>query len=530
MLQMRDRLGLITLWLIVTLYNLFKPYQIDDTAHLIIASWIAAHPLHPMQGMLNWSGTTEPIFHTNQPHLYFYILAGWGSVFGFSEVAMHALQSLFAGMCILLFYRIARSLAGSQALWLTAMLALNPAFTVEQNLMVDVPLLACWLGFFEPLLCRIEDTRQHRRYALAGLACAAAILVKYSSLLLLPILGGSIILERRWREAWSLAIPVAALVLWSAFNLFDYGGVHLTTAFHSSTATYVPRAHKSVDWLRKLVKSCIAWGVAVGALTPFGVLALAQFRPRWANGVYALCLGGLIALALATARNILPDHLTDKILWLGFAASALLLTPLLRPSREPLRVYLLAWFILTSLFYILFAPFVAARHVLLILPAISLLAATRCEIPVRGKVFALLITSIISAGLCVSDFRFAQFYKTEAAVLPAAFPAHIKIWAAGHWGWQYYATQHGMAELDIKNSNLTPGDVILVPREADHQLPHGIILRHLATATGNFSKFDPFCTARPSRFYLSYTFRGPWSLSAECDQHIDIFEVVQAGK
>ena len=148
---------LIALWAIVTAYNLFKPYHIDDTAYLEIARWISAHPLHPMQGLLNWNDFYEPIYNLNQPHLYFYLLALWGGAFGYSEPAMHALQSLSALACILLFHRLARVLVGPLALWATAIVVLGPAFIVEQNLMVDVPLLATWLAFFNPLICDIES-------------------------------------------------------------------------------------------------------------------------------------------------------------------------------------------------------------------------------------------------------------------------------------------------------------------------------------------------------------------------------------
>ena len=41
---------LVAFWLAGTCYNLFKPFHIDDTAHLEIARWIAAHPLHPVSG------------------------------------------------------------------------------------------------------------------------------------------------------------------------------------------------------------------------------------------------------------------------------------------------------------------------------------------------------------------------------------------------------------------------------------------------------------------------------------------------
>ena len=191
----------------MTAYNLAKPFHIDDTAHLEIARWIAGHPLHPMSGMLNWGGVNEPIYDTNQPHLYFYLLAGWASVFGYSEIALHALQSLFALACVVLFHRQALRFCPGVAVWLTALLVLGPAFVVEQNLMVDVPLLALWLLFFELLLLHRDSPAQTRRYVLAGLVCGAAVLTKYSSLTLLPVLAASLLLERRVRQAWTVLVP-----------------------------------------------------------------------------------------------------------------------------------------------------------------------------------------------------------------------------------------------------------------------------------------------------------------------------------
>src|SRR5215467_925770 len=89
----REWVWLLVLWVTVTAYNLFKPYHIDDTAHLEIARWISANPLRPMSGLFDWEEGIEPVYQLNQPHLYFYLLALWGGVFGYSEVAMHSLQS-----------------------------------------------------------------------------------------------------------------------------------------------------------------------------------------------------------------------------------------------------------------------------------------------------------------------------------------------------------------------------------------------------------------------------------------------------
>jgi 4-amino-4-deoxy-L-arabinose transferase-like glycosyltransferase len=167
---------LFSLWLVVTAYNIFKPYHIDDTAHLEIARWISSHPLQPMSGLLNWFGIDEPIYKTNQPHLYFYLLSFWMSVFGSSEPATHMFQSFFSLACVFLFYKLAHFYARGLALWLTAMLVLGPGFLVEQNLMADVPLLAIWLCFFYLMICEVDSPRQTRRYLFAALGCSAALL------------------------------------------------------------------------------------------------------------------------------------------------------------------------------------------------------------------------------------------------------------------------------------------------------------------------------------------------------------------
>lgn len=574
--------GLFSIWIVVTAYNLFKPFHIDDAAHLIISAWISQHPLHPMSGPLNWSGSVQPIYRTNQPHFYFYCLAVWERLFGFSEPALHALQSLFAGASILIFYKLARQLAQAHALWLTAMLALNPAFIVEQNLMVDIPLLSFWLVFFACLICGVESGRQNIRFSLAACACSAAILTKYSSLVLIPVLLIVLVFEGRLRQAWCLLIPAFVLLAWSVFNVFDYGGVHLMTGFHATATTYTPYKgpYHHFQFLHRLIGSTavwkisrygVSWVLGLGALTCFGIIFVAAKLPKAANFIYLVCLLGLLGLAVATASGVLPDERADKILALGFGMNGgLIFLTVLKPRRRPDYFYLQVWIFITTLFYVFASPFIAARHILLILPAISLLVAAECEISRRAKVFGLLMTSAIAAGLCVSDYRFAEFYRLQAETVRSSLPAGAKIWAAGHWGWQYYATQNGIAEIDVGDglqdaisrcnsasvaqpgsiafleqdsltrlspscadlsnqfpheSLLKAGDYLLVPVDVDYQLPTNIQIKFIRLDNFNASADDPFCTGRNDRFYLFSGSQGPWSLSENCDNSIEIFQV-----
>lgn len=535
----RSSLALAGIAVVVCAANLWKPYHIDDTAHLVIAQWIADHPLQPMSGMLNWGGVDEPIHRTNQPHLFFYLMAGWGRLFGWSEVAQHSLLALTSIASIVLMHRIARRLVPEHALWLTALLALGPAFLVGQNMMVDVPLLACWLWFFDAVLGIPPDSRRVRPYIVAAVALSCAVLIKYSSLALLPILALAIAWDRRWAMLWVLLVPLAVLAGWSAFNVADYGGIHI-----------LQRSSGARDMLQPL-RAAIAWVVILGAVTPLGAV-WAVSQPRWRKLAAPLAVGlglALIALAVLVASAILPEAAGDRLLWGLFAvngalaaaavlAAALPLVPLLRdPARLRAEgrnlVILFVWVAGGAGFYILLAPFSAVRHLLVVLPAILLLAglAVRAGLSARTKLVALLFTGGVSLALAVSDFRFAQFHKDAAGAVGrfrpvAAARETATVWTSGHWGWQWYAARQGMRQIDYRASQPQPGDLFVEAIGMDrHYRKERLSLEPLGSIVQPPSLLNLACTARPSRFYMSTHDYGPWSLSRACTHRVDIYRV-----
>lgn len=533
----RDRIGLLMLWAIVTAYNLFKPYHIDDTVHLEIAQWISLHPFHPMSGLLNWNGTDEPISKTNQPHLYFYLIAIWGAAFGYSEPAMHMLQSLFALACIVLFHRLARLVVGPAALWTTTMLVLGPAFIVEQNMMVDVPLLATWLAFFNVLVCDIDSPNQDRRYLLAGLACAAALLIKYSSLILFPILCVSLLLERRRSQAWTVLIPIAALAAWSLFNVMDYGGIHI--------ATRLAGGHRHGRF--RIPEEAVAWVITIGALTPLGLMTVilaSRTLARMETLIHGVVWAGAAATMLLVVLGMLSGIQSYRLLWATFIVNGLLVCLVLladilaavhlrfwRPDIARAcgpMIYLLLWLIGTTAFYVLFAPSIAARHVLLILPPTTLFLVARLGRPLTrsSKIFGLVSTMILSIGLCLSDWNLAEFYRQEAAQLGRTLASRNTLWASGHWGWQWYATQDGFREVDVSSSILRPGDYFVIADDVDHQpLKTRPSMHVMRVDEQKASLLNIFCTGPTVGLYLSTAWTVPWSLRPDCLGRVTVFQV-----
>lgn len=535
----RDVLVLAAMAVLVTAANLWKPFHVDDTAHLLIAQWIAENPLRPMSGMLNWIGVDEPIHRTNQPHLFFYLMAGWGRLFGWSEVAQHSLLALASVACIALMYRVSRRLVPDHAVWTTAMLVVSPAFVVSQNMMVDVPLLACWLWFFDALSSIGRGEKRSGPYVSAALAASCAVLIKYSSLALIPVLASVILWDRRWRLVPVAAVPIVAIALWGSFNIADYGGVHI-----------LQRGGGSQDLLRP-IKFAIAWVLIIGGITPIG-LVWAASTPRIARwGFIASVVGGALLLATAAlvAISLLSDQLAEPMLWVLFAGSGLLaaagifvaawraLPVILTRSSEThddrLVLLLLLWIAGGAGFYILLAPFSAVRHILTILPAVVLVICflIRGTLGKRAKMAALALSLFLCGALGLADFRFAQFYKQGAAqvgdlLAAAPAPAGRTIWTSGHWGWQWYAAQQGFQQIDYRTSHPARGEIFVEAVGVDRQYPkERLDLERIGSVQQKPSALSLFCTARPRRFYLSSSREGPWSLSMNCTQRIDVYRV-----
>src|SRR6266567_9562487 len=79
-----------------------KAFHVDDPLFLWMAQQIAKHPLDPYGFDVNWSSFTQPMSMVMQnPPLCSYYIAAIGSIFGWSEISLHAAFLLWATMSIL---------------------------------------------------------------------------------------------------------------------------------------------------------------------------------------------------------------------------------------------------------------------------------------------------------------------------------------------------------------------------------------------------------------------------------------------
>ncbi len=461
---------LVGLWVVATFVNLLKPFHLDDTAHLLIAQNILNDPWHPLSGMLNWLDTAEPVFVTNQPHLFFYLLAGVIAIFGPSELVLHLFLSLFTAGAIWASYRLFRRFVPDQALFLTAALVLGPGFLINQNVMLDIPLMAMMvlavMGLIRP--------EGGARSAGAGFAIfAAALLSKYSAIFLYPaLLWAALGRPRAW--VWAL-LPIVALVGWSLFNLFDFGAVHVLNR-PANEGGLVPSPKLSFALLVNLgvfaapVAASLmiatrrrwfwiaAWIAGAAAYYPAILLAL-DLEPAplmWANAALfgAALVVGLAALqrcvvvfsGLWTARNFAR--------WYG---------------ANMAEVTLILWFAGGAVFLATFPPFMASRHALLLAVPLSILALRNrpLALPMLPTVAILAPWALLGLFVVANDISFARFYRDQAAsaarISQEIAAPGAKIFTRGHWGWQWYARAAGMEIYDTARSQLSAGDILVDP-------------------------------------------------------------------
>lgn len=509
----QTRIALALLWLAVVATNVTKPIHIDDAIFLGIAEHIRAHPLHPMSGTLVLSGARVPIPDTHEPHLLLYGYAAVLSLFGGSELALHLFHAGFAAAAIAVFFALARRAGEANALPLTACFALGPAFLPGQNLMMDVPLVAAWMTVFWLLLAKTGPGDGARGFTLAALVLGAACLVKYTTLAIAPLLLVPIVMRRAWRWTWALAIPALLLLAWTLFNWIDYGASHL--ASRPRPPLVVPEvAARLVDWLR-----------ALGAVAPFSLLGL-----PWALASRRRALA--LATLFAAAAALPPGHglaganamLARLFLANGVTVLALAAVSLARMRRErPEEALLLGgWIAAGAAFIVLFTPFMAVRHALLVVPAV-LLALVRLLPPTASPGWmraAVAASAALGLALALADREAAVLYRDQARALYARLGPGVRAFYLGDWGFGWYAARAGMQPYLLGETRLGPGDRLVIASGTVSDLTSLAARREgarlLETVSATPGPLSRLRTVRPwDRGGGYYAFRSPglpWAL------------------
>ena len=483
-------------------------FRIDDTNILAIAKQISHTPLDPYGFTFNWTGASRPAFEIlANPPLAPALIAIWAAVFGWSEVSLHVLTMLFALAAITALFSIRRDIVAA------ALLASSPAFFVStQTVMPDMLMLA--------LLLIAVAAAIHDRPALAFMAGFLVPIAKYNGVIAVVILATIAIRYRKRMFIVALA-PIAGLLAWNLYSLWQYGAMHLMVVSeerrYNLAHTFADLAveGKRMAAIDPFVSVVVLAGLAV---IPLGWQLLMRRRIEWLFALVALFA------AFGVAKWAFAYSLSASILFAIGVAAGIRAIAFVIASRNPLAI---VWLVAIVGFQaITFA--VATRYLIPLLPAVLLILP---EVRRGLAIAAIAVSLAVAIPVAIGEMAAANCYRDFVAKMPKR-----PFYFAGHWGFQYYATQHGGTLIDVRQPPAyKQGDVIVIashafPSPGPLNFPHGArkayMLFHTAFPLHTIACDVPasynvgeISGCRRSQIYL------PFGFSKEPLEEFDVFVV-----
>jgi 4-amino-4-deoxy-L-arabinose transferase-like glycosyltransferase len=421
--------------LLLRLPFLDQAIQGDDYYYLAGAQHAQIDPAHPNHARYLFQGEMVDMRGHPHPPLNSWTLAALLALLGdIREVPFHAAYIVFSLIAALSMAALAVRFSERPAA-AVAIFCLTPAFVVNGNsLESDVPFLAFWLAAIALFT--------QGRIALSMIASAAAALFAYQAVLLVPVLGLYLWLNKEKRAMAWLAIFTAPLVivLWQLWERAASG------AFPAAVlAGYLGPLQILTQKLRSAaaLTGHVAW-IAFPALA----WLVARGAPRWLWAAAAIAgLGGAM----------LDPH---PLFWVSFGTGVLILGQAACRLHKPEERFLNAWILI--FFAASLALFFAgsARYLLPLAAPLAIVIANR----VRAKwiYLACAAQAVLSLGLAAVNYQHWDGYRNFAAGLAPRI-ASQRTWVTGEWGLRHYLESEGA--LPLPNGRALQGGEILVSSE-----------------------------------------------------------------
>jgi Dolichyl-phosphate-mannose-protein mannosyltransferase len=461
-----------------------KAFHIDDPLFIWCARHIQSDPFNFYGFNLNWIGREAPMAAVTQnPPLAAYYLALIGSLFGWSEIALHASFLLPALAMVFGTYYLGRNFC-SQPFWAALATVVTPVFLLSStSIMCDTMMMAFWMWSVFFWMEGIK-TENPAKLGVAALLIAACSLTKYFGISLIPLLLTYSLLEKRRIGRWLawLCLPVLALAFYQWLTHRLYGRGLLLNAVAYATHLRVGGELPS----KLLAGLAFAGGGMVVLLTAAPLL---WDRKKLAAGVFMAVMVGLLVSTMdklgvfpvIDAGNVKWLFVIQISLWVtaGTSLAFLVAADWLR-QKTPASALLGLWVAGTFVFACAVNWTVSGRNILPMLPAVSLLLIRRLEAQdffhewrrTRLLLGPLGVSLLIALLVAWADYRLADSARTAASFMTRKLGVTPNaIWFEGHWGFQYYMEKLGAKALDRHDLHLSPNDVIVVPTRNSYLFP-----------------------------------------------------------
>jgi 4-amino-4-deoxy-L-arabinose transferase-like glycosyltransferase len=473
--------------LTITLANAAKAPHVDDAAYILHAAHLARHPLAPYDFEIYWDYYRQPANQVLLPPVVPYWIAAAMRLFGDESVAWKLALLPLHMVLVFALFAVARRFAGSAALPSTFGLVLGPAVLPGINLMLDVPALALATASVA-LFFRACDKGGWSGAVAAGAVAAGAVAAlamqtKYTAIVVPPLLlVYGAFYGRRGPAVLAALTAVGLFAGWETLVALQQGESHFLLAFgRRSGATWDRVRHLALPLLTLPPALCVG-----GMLAAMAALTRSW---RWPLACAAAVAAGFLLIGvvpgeqavLTRAENGAPRLALESVLygalalvWWGVVLVAVLRLLAGRPWDRA-TLFLLAWLALEIAGYFALSPFPAARRVLGVVVAASLLAARLVQLhaPDRRRWMwgAAGVSALCGAAVAWVDWQEARATQgTAAAAVVACETAGGRAWFAGTWGFQVHALGHGLLPLQPGETLLRRGDLLVLAEQQTRRI------------------------------------------------------------
>ena len=449
--------------LTLTALNGLKPAVVDDTAYLLFARHLSLHPADPYGFEIFWNSVPEPAMGVLMPPVLPYWLGLGIAIFGEHLFLLKLWLFPFALiLCRSTAWLVARFAPGQERTGLVV-IAFSPAVLVLFNFMLDVPALALGMAALR-LFVDGCDRRRILSILASGLVAGFAMQTKYSLLVLPVVFAWYALLHRRWAAAViGVSVATAAFWAWEYWLIQKYGHSHFWVNAKGDRDEALNLADAFETRLSLVIPLLGQFG---GLMLGVSLWVAFAFRPRFALGTALVCAGFLIPIFLESQSEWHCALLTFQIFGALILCNFWCATwKMLRAAEWSDSFFLLGWVLLETAGALGLSPFPAARRMLGVCFALSLLgvrAVAVSGVSLRYATAGSVAFSLLVFAVDCWDARPEKILAERAAEI--ARPASGEtVWFNGHWGFQYYCDRAGMRPVVPGQSTLRAGDWLVYP-------------------------------------------------------------------
>lgn len=454
---------------------LAKPFHVDDPLFLWTARHLQSHPFDFYGFTVAWYESAEPMWKVMQnPPLACYYLAAVMTLFGSSEVALHAAMLLPAWGVLWGTYRLAERF-GVRPLPAALFTLAQPVFLLcSSSVMCDTLMLYAWVWTVLLWDRGLREQRTGLLYA-AGAMIAVTALTKYFGISLIPLLAAySLAVDRRGWRRWlgPLGVGILILLAYDGLTWAAYGRALLGSAMNFASSAKITNFQGNLF-------HCLSGMAFVGGCLG-GLLFFVPVLWGWRGGRWLLLAGipiAVLSLTIDASEYTYSQRWwlsAQFILWatLGLGVLGLAAADFIR-RRDAQALLLFLWVVGTYVFAAGVNWTINGRSILPMVPAVGMLVARRLDAgrPVHLGGFSLrwALPLIPSAALALlltyADGSLAKTQREAAVRLSEQYgsPDHV-LWYEGHWGFQYYLEERGAARYwDVQRDSCSAGDRMILP-------------------------------------------------------------------